>query len=80
MMDELLSPKQVAQILRVVPKTLKKLAIPAVQITDGKRPRYGYTPQAVEQYVKSHLRSSAEAYVPEQAPRKTFGRNNRTVK
>ena len=55
MNDELLTAEQVGAILKVKPKTVKKIGIAAVRIGDGKRPRYRYRQQDVEHYIKSHL-------------------------
>jgi len=52
---ELLTAEQVASILQVAPKTVKRMGIAAVRIGDGKRPRYRYRQQDVENYIQSHI-------------------------
>src|SRR5262249_29065926 len=52
---ELLTAEQVASILQVAPKTVKRIGIAAVRIGDGKRPRYRYRQQDVENYIQSHI-------------------------
>lgn len=52
---ELLTAEQVASILQVAPKTVKRMGIAAVRIGDGKRPRYRYRQEDVENYINSHL-------------------------
>lgn len=60
MTDELLTANQVAQILKVGTKTVKRMKLPAVRIGDGKRPRYRYRQSDVEHYIKSHLEIGGE--------------------
>src|SRR5262245_62166359 len=52
---EFLTAEQVASILQVAPKTVKRLGIAAVRIGDGKRPRYRYRQEDVENYIQSHI-------------------------
>ena len=52
---ELLTAEQVASFLQVAPKTVKRMGIAAVRIGDGKRPRYRYRQEDVENYINSHL-------------------------
>src|ERR1043165_4349789 len=55
MSAELLTAKQVATILQVAPKTVKRIGIVSVRIGDGKRPRYRYRREDVDQYINCHL-------------------------
>jgi hypothetical protein len=54
----LLTVEQVADMLQVAPKTVKRMGIAAVRIGDGKRPRYRYRHQDVENYIHSHLETN----------------------
>ena len=51
----LLTTREVAELLRVAPKTVKHIGIAAVRIGDGKRPRYRYRQEDVASYIESHL-------------------------
>jgi Helix-turn-helix domain len=58
----LLTTQEVADLLKVAPKTVKKIGINAVRIGEGQRPRYRYRQEDVDNYIQSHLEIKRVTY------------------
>ena len=53
-LERLLTAAEVAEILRVSPKTVRRLPIKSVPVGRGKRPRRVYRRSDVQQYIEEH--------------------------
>lgn len=53
-LEKLLTAAEVGEILRVSPKTVRRLPIPSVPVGRGKRPRRAYRPTDVRRYIEEH--------------------------
>lgn len=53
-LERLLTTDEVAEILTVSPKTVRRLPIKSVPVGLGKRPRRAYRRQDVERYIEEH--------------------------
>ena len=53
-LEKLLTAAEVGAILRVSPKTVRRLPIKSVPVGRGKRPRRVYRRSDVQQYIEEH--------------------------
>jgi phage terminase Nu1 subunit (DNA packaging protein) len=51
-LEKLLTAAEVGEILRVSPKTVRRLPIKSVPVGRGKRPRRAYRPTDVQRYIE----------------------------